>query len=384
MNSNYGPIPTLPSGSGRPRTSFSTSFSYGPQSLVNSILASTRSGSPLHSTPNASTSGIPPVLDPNSSTFQASPRTKAESQSGKRSGRHPLAETRNGPGIGSDQEGDDEEEEAEQENWTMVDRMRLWRHDALMQHLYETAAFWGDKVLSWTSAQSILIQQTICLLIILADNPNDAFWLAQTHFMTHQYSRAERLLTRPFPLTPPPDTPFPSHSRSHIPPLGIFSSTSSMPLTNGAANVHSSQMNSQRGQGIEPASVQTRPNLQSQTAVDPMRIPIQYPGIHHGQLARLIAELGGVGGQADMSRLVDMSIACRYLAAQCQVCECINYLALREDCEIPASSTGLLLHALVVFHVQIYSNEILFSLFSLGTTREMGRRIGDAWGIKSL
>jgi anaphase-promoting complex subunit 6 len=35
--------------------------------------------------------------------------------------------------------------------WGMIDRMRLWRHDALMQHLYETAAFWGDKILSWTS-----------------------------------------------------------------------------------------------------------------------------------------------------------------------------------------------------------------------------------------
>ena len=35
--------------------------------------------------------------------------------------------------------------------WDAVDRMRLWRHDALMQHLYETAAFWGDKILSWTS-----------------------------------------------------------------------------------------------------------------------------------------------------------------------------------------------------------------------------------------
>lgn len=158
MNANYGPMPTLPSGSGRPRTSFSTSFSYGPQSLVNSIRASTRSGSPLHSTPNASTSeigigiGIPPALDPNSSTFQASPRTKAESQSGKRPTRHPLAESRNGPGMVSDQEGDDEEEDLGQDDWTMVDRMRLWRHDALMQHLYETAAFWGDKVLSWTSA----------------------------------------------------------------------------------------------------------------------------------------------------------------------------------------------------------------------------------------
>ncbi|KAJ7794620.1 hypothetical protein B0H14DRAFT_3496847 [Mycena olivaceomarginata] len=28
----------------------------------------------------------------------------------------------------------------------MVDRMRLWRHDAVMQHLYATAAFWGDRL----------------------------------------------------------------------------------------------------------------------------------------------------------------------------------------------------------------------------------------------
>ena len=32
----------------------------------------------------------------------------------------------------------------------MVKTMQLWRHDALFQHLYETAAFWGDKVLGWT------------------------------------------------------------------------------------------------------------------------------------------------------------------------------------------------------------------------------------------
>lgn len=32
----------------------------------------------------------------------------------------------------------------------LVDRFRLWRQDAIMQHLYETAIFWGDKVLTWT------------------------------------------------------------------------------------------------------------------------------------------------------------------------------------------------------------------------------------------
>ena len=50
-------------------------------------------------------------------------------------------------GIVSDYGGDDEERDLD---WGPVDRMRLWRHDAMLQHLYGTAAFWGDKILSWT------------------------------------------------------------------------------------------------------------------------------------------------------------------------------------------------------------------------------------------
>ena len=66
------------------------------------------------------------------------------------SGRHPLAT--DNTDVFQDH-GDDEGIDGEPEayEWGMVDRMRLWRHDALMQHLYETAAFWGDKVVSWTS-----------------------------------------------------------------------------------------------------------------------------------------------------------------------------------------------------------------------------------------
>lgn len=65
-------------------------------------------------------------------------------------GRHPLAT--DNTDVFQDH-GDDEGIDGEPEayEWGMVDRMRLWRHDALMQHLYETAAFWGDKVVSWTS-----------------------------------------------------------------------------------------------------------------------------------------------------------------------------------------------------------------------------------------
>lgn len=36
------------------------------------------------------------------------------------------------------------------ERWGMIDSMRQWRQDAIMQHLYQTAAFWGDKLYSWT------------------------------------------------------------------------------------------------------------------------------------------------------------------------------------------------------------------------------------------
>jgi anaphase-promoting complex subunit 6 len=45
----------------------------------------------------------------------------------------------------------DEGEEEDDDDWGIVDRMRLWRHDAMSQHLYETAVFWGDKILTWTS-----------------------------------------------------------------------------------------------------------------------------------------------------------------------------------------------------------------------------------------
>jgi anaphase-promoting complex subunit 6 len=52
-----------------------------------------------------------------------------------------------GVDVGSEE---DEEEGEEEVTWSMIDSMRLWRNDSIMQHLYETAAFWGDKILSWT------------------------------------------------------------------------------------------------------------------------------------------------------------------------------------------------------------------------------------------
>lgn len=106
-----------------------------------------------------------------------------------------------------------------------------------------------------------------------SDDPNDAFWLAQTYFMTHQYSRAERLLTRPFSTSQPksPSTPPP------------------------AANGQS------KGKGKEADISQS---------VNPQRLPMGPAGIIEVTMDQ----------QEKVSRLVDMSVACRYLAAQCQVC----------------------------------------------------------------
>lgn len=139
------PAPRMPSpSSSRPRHSLNSSFSFGPQSLVDSLAEA-----------NTSTASNPRsfALDPNRSILQASPlcssprvprRTKTSTS------RHPLATDTTD--VFQD---DASEHPSEDLSFTIVDRMRLWRHDALMQHLYDTAAFWGDKIVSWTSESSV-------------------------------------------------------------------------------------------------------------------------------------------------------------------------------------------------------------------------------------
>ena len=66
----------------------------------------------------------------------------------------------------------------------------------MMQHLY--SAFWVDRVLSWTSMCHCLNCSKVLRLAL--DDANDAFKLAQSYFLTHQHSGAERLLSRTFPI----------------------------------------------------------------------------------------------------------------------------------------------------------------------------------------
>ncbi|RPA81185.1 TPR-like protein [Ascobolus immersus RN42] len=54
--------------------------------------------------------------------------------------------------------------------------LREWRQDAFNKHHYDTAIFFGDKLMAITG------------------DPRDAFWLAQVHFSTGHYSRAHSYL----------------------------------------------------------------------------------------------------------------------------------------------------------------------------------------------
>ncbi|KZT73047.1 TPR-like protein [Daedalea quercina L-15889] len=255
---NFTPssIPKFSSPSGsRPRHSLNSSFSFGPQSLVDSFAEANNSAA---SNPRSY------ALDPSRSILQASPLYSPHfSRRAKfSSSRHPLANDN------TDVFQDDEDMKADVGEGIpepgIVDRMRLWRHDALMQHLYETAAFWGDKIVNWTN------------------DPNDAFWLAQTYFLTHQYSRAERLLTRPFPTGPPQRMPQ---------PLG----------TNGYAQSGTSSSKGKERELPFPVPPTNAPIME--------RLPIG-----PSELIDVAARY-----QDGVSRLVDMSVACRYLCAQCQV-----------------------------------------------------------------
>lgn len=140
---SIGCMPRFPpstSTASRPaRGSIGSSFSLGPQQLIDSYLDAHNLSSTTMS-PNQSL-----ALDPNRSMLSASPRRRRQ--------KHPLATDTTDVFQDSFVEGEDEEEYSE---WGIVDRMRLWRHDAMMQHLYETAIFWGDKVLSWTSTYTCL------------------------------------------------------------------------------------------------------------------------------------------------------------------------------------------------------------------------------------
>lgn len=129
---------------------------------------------------------------------------------------------------------------------------------------------------------------------MVEDDRNDAFWLAQIYFLMHQYSRAERLLTRPFPNTPTETSQQEANGHNFPVPTSL----------------HDVDL---KGKGKDTGEIPRRKFAHLDLAIpgidiDPGRLPM---GLGAEDLA---AE------QSDgVTMLVDTSVACRYLAAQCQV-----------------------------------------------------------------
>lgn len=249
------PIGSLPrhptSASSRHRSSIGSTFSFGPQQLAgDSYLDANDSG-----------------FSPQSATFEtnrsffASPLRSTHGLRRKGS-QHPLATDTTDVFQESEDDGDSQEEE---EEWGTVDRMRLWRHDAMMQHQYDTAAFWGDKLVTWTSACTEFTGSWHTADFVTLDDANDIFWLAQIYHNNHQYARAERLLSRPYSIV----------------------------QSNQTISVHSAIS---KGKGREP------------------HMPIARLPMGHAGMIQVPERL-----QDTVSRLVDLSVSCRYLAAQCLV-----------------------------------------------------------------
>lgn len=118
-------------------------------------------------------------------------------------------------------------------------------------------------------------------LTVVAD-PNDAFWLAQTHFLTGHYIRAERLLTEPIPQ---PSVRLPEY------------------IVRGGP---SGQGKGKSRQGDEDISAVSSHGYDSSSAM------AKGSQVTATRPARVTTK----------KKLVDQSLACRYLAAQCLVSLC--------------------------------------------------------------
>lgn len=174
--------------------------------------------------------------------------------------------------------------------------------------------------------------------MITLDDPNDAFWLAQVHFQTGQYARAERLLTRPFPAQPTLVSESTStlavtpalHSLGGFPPVSSSSSVKGKGKAHTHINLQSDSNVFLSGMGGLP-KVTVRPpvdqfdasfdgdeslraglNLEANDLLDPDE-KIR-GGFGENTAAGNIAMMEEEG----LSQLVDMSLTCRYLAARCQ------------------------------------------------------------------
>jgi len=176
----------------------------------------------------------------------------------------------------------------------------VWRNDALNQHLYSTAIFWGSKVFTKTR------------------NPNDGFWLAQAYFAAGLYSRAERVLVGGWQVEVGEEDEHEHSERSKDKGKQPDTGEEDMTLDEDEIAPHNSDdprsSATERAQAI-PNAPRTAASQASTLKANARKGHIKFgklPEPHevHDDLT---------GKQTKQLRLTDISVACRYLAAQAMV-----------------------------------------------------------------
>lgn len=182
--------------------------------------------------------------------------------------------------------------------WELVDRMRVWRNDALNQHLYSTAIFWGSKVFTKTR------------------NPNDGFWLAQAYFAAGLYSRAERVLVGGWQVRVDDEEAHDANGK------GKQAQAPDANMTIDEDD-HSAQDNDEpRSSGTERASgfVHAEAPRTTVSQASTLKPNARRGHIAFGKLPDRDDDIDEHEGKtAKQIRLTDISVACRYLAAQAMI-----------------------------------------------------------------
>lgn len=183
-------------------------------------------------------------------------------------------------------------------SWTLVDRMRTWRNDAINQHLYSTAIFWGSKTFSRTR------------------DPHDGFWLAQSYIAAGMFSRAERVLTGTWEISANPV----SQHHGQEPDRHGIDEGDRIRRMKGKGRAQDADM---EGEQEEQEHEQEEALRSSMTERE--RMPqTTFVGSQASTVKPRTAANGTVSVDSAKAskvtiRLADISVACRYLAAQAMV-----------------------------------------------------------------
>ncbi len=186
--------------------------------------------------------------------------------------------------------------------------MRNWRNNTLNQHLYTTAIFWGSKVFTRTR------------------EPHDGFWLAQSYFAAGMYSRAERVLVGAWD-TKSDAAQTPEEAEAQLRRMSKRAKAAKQPMKTACRWLPMEKRTLRTSSEARlPKRERTHATrhvgngLQPPLTAGSQASTIQpHAAVPHQPATSKAADSAGVTQKATLVRLADVSVACRYLAAQAMI-----------------------------------------------------------------